>query len=75
MTKLVWWDYNGADVLRNTGTALNVAMVQKYPDLGYSVRLWDRGVDPQGDWVEIAMAPDRDAAKMIALLNVEGTLV
>jgi hypothetical protein len=75
MTNLEWWEFYGADVLRNTSTVFNVAMVKAHPDLGYSVMLWDADKHPQGDWVEIATTPDRESAKMIAILNVEGTLV
>lgn len=75
MTRLEWYEWNGSDILRDSKTGRNVAWVQQYPDLGYSVQLWDDNKKPQADWERIAYAPDLDTAKMIALLNVEGTLV
>lgn len=75
MTKLHWVKWQDSDLLQDVKTQRNSAWVQYYPDLGYKVELWNRGVDPQGDWVEIAIAPDLDAAKMIAQLNVEGELI
>ena len=75
MTKLHWIKWNGSDLLQDIKTERNSAWITKYPDLGYKVELWDRSIDPQGEWVELAMAPDLDAAKMIAQLNVEGEVV
>ena len=75
MTRLVWVEWNGSDILHDRETNRNVAWVQQYPDLGYSIQLWDYTRKPQADWERIAYAPDLDAAKMIALLNVERTLV
>ena len=75
MTKLEWYEWQGSDILRNKKTERNAAWVKQYPDLGYLVQIWDDKAKPQGDWVDIAMVPDLDAAKMIAQLNVEGTVV
>lgn len=72
MTKLQWVDWNDSVFLRNVDTGRNAAWVTYYPDLGYTVCLWD---EDEMEGVRIAIAPDLDTAKMIAKLNVEGELV
>jgi hypothetical protein len=75
--KMRWIEWNGSDILRCEKTHHHFAWITRYqyPDLGYKVQLWDDYKGPQGDWVEIAIVPDLDTAKMIAKLNVEGELV
>lgn len=75
MDKMKWIEWNGSDILRCEKTHHHFAWVQPYPDLGYRVEIWDDHIGSQGEWVEIAMTPDLDTAKMIAKLNVEGELV
>lgn len=67
---LKWISWPSGVLLRDTETNRNYAWVQRYPDLGYSVMLRNRAMGRQGDWERIAHAPDLDAAKMIAQLNV-----
>ena len=74
--KMRWIEWNGSDILRCEKTQRNAAWVQSYFDLGYKVELWDKNAGKNGgDWVQIAMVPDLDTAKMIAQLNVHGELV
>jgi hypothetical protein len=76
MTKLHWVKWQNSDLLQDVKTQRNAAWVQSYPDLGYKVELWDKNAGKNGgDWVQIAMVPDLDTAKMIAKLNVHGELV
>ena len=72
--KMRWVRWQDSDLLQDVKTQRNAAWVQSYPDLGYKVELWDDNIHPR-DWVEIAMVPDLDTAKMIAKLNVQGELV
>ena len=65
-----WFEWQRSWWLQDMETMRNYAWVQPYPDLGYSVLLWNRALGGQGDWERIAHAPDVDAAKMIAQLNV-----
>ena len=68
--ELKWLDWQGSSWLHDPMTDRKYAWVQPYPDLGYSVLIWNRALGRQGDWERIAHAPDVDAAKMIAQLNV-----
>lgn len=72
--RLKWNEWQGSYILGNLDTHRNVAWVQQYPDLGWSVQLWGMHKG-KPDWKRIAHVPELDAAKMIALLNVEGKLV
>jgi hypothetical protein len=68
--KLEWLEWNNSHLLRDPETNRNRAWVQRYPDLGYSVQLWNRAMGKYGDWERIAYAPELEAAKLIAQLNV-----
>jgi len=72
--KLEWHEWNKSHILLNEKTNRNVAWVQHYPDLGWSVQIW-RMYNGKPDWEHIVHVPDLDAAKMIAQLNVEGEMV
>jgi hypothetical protein len=72
--KMRWVKWQDSDILRCEKTDHHFAWVKYYPDLGYKVQLWDDNIHPRG-WVDIAIVPDLDTAKMIAKLNVHGELV
>ena len=73
--KLEWHYWGEASVLMNVGTQRNTAWVELKPE-GWRIQLWKDGTRThKGRWETIAHVPDLDAAKMIALLNVEGELV
>lgn len=78
MTKFKWYwieQRDGNEMLRHAKSgSLNHACVTPYPDLGYRVEIWE-GSSNDGEWVELGLVPDLDAAKMIAQLNVEETFV
>ena len=75
MTELKWTEWNGSHLLVDLRTGRNTSWVQYYPDLGWSIELWDDNIKPQGNWERIAYHPDLEVAKALAKFNVEGTLV
>jgi hypothetical protein len=78
MTKLKWYEWKGSHVLRDAKTARNFVWVDTYPDLGWSISVWNpelANLQTNGDWERIAHHSDLETAKSIAMIYAKGNLL
>lgn len=74
--ELVWkrWQ-DGLILCREVPYRRNFLWVEPYPDLGYSIKCWNKNIQPSGDWERIAHSPDLETAKTIAMMYAKGNLL
>ena len=78
MISVEWVEWKGAHVLRSKDLGRNYVWVEAYPDLGWSVSIWNQALanlHTSGDWERIAHHHDLEAAKAIAMIYAKGNLL